>query len=257
MSSYHRLTEQVYLVGSGDFGLSHYCDCNVYLLVGGDECALVDAGAGIGTDVVIDNIRSVIGDLSRLRYVLLTHAHADHAGGIHALKQATGVRVVASRVESELLAHGTPDETGLTQAVRGGIYPAGYTFTNVPGDIVVESGEALAVGRLNVVALVTPGHTLGSTCYLVTGAGDPMLFSGDEVSWGGLMRLINMPGSDLDDYRQGVQVLANRGIQALFPSHRMWTLKNGQGHVDKLIASFQGPSIPPMPARIERIIPRA
>jgi glyoxylase-like metal-dependent hydrolase (beta-lactamase superfamily II) len=256
VSAYHRLMENVYLVASGDFGLSHYCDCNVYLLVSETDCALVDTGAGLQIDQVIDNVRAVVGDLSRLRYILLTHAHADHAGGIYGFKHSTGVKVVASQLENDLIEHGTDAETGLAQARQSGVYPPDYRFCSVPGDIVVRDGEKLRLGKLTITALITPGHSKGSTCYLVEGAGPSMLFSGDQVSWGGLMRLMNLPGSDLVDYREGVRKLANLGVEALFPSHGMWTLRNGQAHIDKLIHSFEGHSLPPMPARIERIIPR-
>jgi hydroxyacylglutathione hydrolase len=237
-------------------GLSHYCDCNVYLVVNDVDCALIDAGAGIQTSEVIENVRAVIGDLSRLRYILLTHAHADHAGGVYAFKQATTAQVVASRIESDLMEHGTDDETGLAQAMWAGVYPPNYKFTNVPGDIAIEHGHTLRLGTMMITALMTPGHTKGSTCYLVTGAGMRLLFCGDEVSWGGLMRLMNLPGSDLADYREGVQRLANLSVEALFPSHGLWTLRNGQAHIDKLINSFRGHALPPMPPRVERIIPK-
>jgi glyoxylase-like metal-dependent hydrolase (beta-lactamase superfamily II) len=255
MSSYHRLTEHTYLVGSGDFGLSHYCDCNIYLVVSDPDCALIDTGAGIQTSEVIENVHAVIGDLSRLRYILLTHAHADHAGGVYAFKQATAAQVVASRVESDLMEHGTDDETGLAQAMWAGVYPPNYKFTNVSGDIIAEHGDVLRLGEMTITALITPGHTKGSTCYLVTGNGPRLMFSGDEVSWGGLLRLMNLPGSDLVDYREGVKRLANLGVEALFPSHGLWTVRNGQAHIDKLINSFKGHALPPMPARIDRIKP--
>jgi hydroxyacylglutathione hydrolase len=256
VSAYHRLAEHVYLVASGDYGLSHYCDCNAYLLVSETDCALVDAGAGLQVERVIDNVRAVVGDLSRLRYVLLTHAHADHAGGIYGFKHSTGVRVVASQLETDLIEHGTDAETGLAQARQSGVYPPEYRFHNVPGDIVVRHGDTLGLGKLTITALITPGHSKGSTCYLGKGGGPTTLFSGDQVSWGGLMRLMNLPGSDLVDYRDGVKKLANLGVEALFPSHGMWTLTNGQAHIDKLIHSFDGHALPAMPARVERIIPR-
>lgn len=257
MSAYHRLTDHVYLVASGDLALSHYADCNVYLLVDAAGCALIDAGAGYRPDVVVDNVRAVIDDLSRLRLILVTHAHADHAGGVQAFKQAAPhVRVVASAPEAELMARGTDEATGLATAMASGIYPPDYVFKHTETDVVVEHRQVLQLGALTITALVTPGHTKASTCYLVQGAGPLTLFSGDEVSWGGLMRLMNLPGSDLKDYGEGVQRLANLGVEALFPSHGQWTLRNGQGHIDQLIASFRGHALPPTPARVPRILPK-
>jgi hydroxyacylglutathione hydrolase len=55
-----RLTPEVHLVGSGDsgFGLTDPFDCHVYLLDGGSEAALVDAGIGTGVDEILANARA-------------------------------------------------------------------------------------------------------------------------------------------------------------------------------------------------------
>ena len=48
-----QLTERVYLVGSGasGFSLTHHSDCHIYLIDGGSESALIDAGTGLGTEL--------------------------------------------------------------------------------------------------------------------------------------------------------------------------------------------------------------
>jgi len=53
-----KLTDDVYLVGGGDYGfnLTHRLDCHVYLIDGGDELALVDAGFGPGTDRILERV---------------------------------------------------------------------------------------------------------------------------------------------------------------------------------------------------------
>ncbi len=253
MKTLPQLSEHVYLVGSGELGLSHDLDCNVYLLASDGEYALVDTGAGVGIEEIANNVRAILGDLSKLRYLLLTHCHSDHAGGASSLKQMSPVKVVASPFEHQMLEHGSEYEIGLTQAKYAGTYPPDYVFSNTPGDIVLNHGERLLLGTLEVTALITPGHTKGSTCFFVTRGGARMLFSGDTVFWGGLISLLNTPGSEISDYRSGVQVLKGLGIDCLFPGHGLWTVRNGQAHIDKLLEYFRRSGVPPMPQRIEKV----
>lgn len=78
-----RLAERIHLVGSGSFGfdLTDPYDCHVYLLDGGTELALIDVGAGMGAEAIVENVRRDGLDQGRIRHLVLTHGHGDHAGG--------------------------------------------------------------------------------------------------------------------------------------------------------------------------------
>ncbi len=52
-----KIIGNVYLVGSGRIGLSHSFDCNVYLIDGENELALIDAGVGIESEKIFANIK--------------------------------------------------------------------------------------------------------------------------------------------------------------------------------------------------------
>ncbi len=75
-----RLGPRVTLVGSGrlGFGLTDDHDAHVYLLDGGTDAVLIDAGCGLASARIAANVRAVLGDRPVSR-ILLTHAHADHA----------------------------------------------------------------------------------------------------------------------------------------------------------------------------------
>jgi len=247
------LHENVTLVGSGELGLSHYLDCHIYLLHGDGECALIDAGSGVRPEVLVENLREALQPEWRLRHLLLTHAHGDHAGGVHAIQEIWYPQVAASAWERQMLESGSDDDWGLTQARFAGTYPPDYTVTRTRGDLTLAHSDTVMVGRLTVRALLTPGHTRGSVCYLVEAPSGPLLFSGDTVFWGGLIQLLNTPGSEIGDYRRGVQVLAGLGVEALFPGHGLWALRNGQAHIDKMLYYFRRSAVPPMPAFVEKI----
>jgi glyoxylase-like metal-dependent hydrolase (beta-lactamase superfamily II) len=238
-----QLHENVTLVGSGELGLTHYLDCHIYLLHSRGEYALVDTGSGVHAERLLNG-------LPRLRYVLLTHCHGDHAGAVHLIK---GAKVASSAWELQMLEQGTDEDLGLVQARYAGTYPADYTFVHAKGDLVLEHGTELTLGDLTICAVMTPGHTRGSVCYLVKTPAGTILFSGDTVFWGGLIQLLNTPGSDISEYRQSVQALAGLGVDGLFPGHGLWALRNGQAHIDKMLHYFKRSAVPPMPAFVEKI----
>src|SRR5215471_5549245 len=93
-----KIAERIHLVGSGQLGfsLTDDFDCHVYLLDGGDEYALIDAGGGREPDEILARIEADGLDLRRVRKVLLTHAHADHAAGAAALRERLALEVLAS-----------------------------------------------------------------------------------------------------------------------------------------------------------------
>ena len=103
-----KLTERIHVVGSGwlGFGLSHDLDCHVYLVNGGTELALIDAGAGLEVERIVANIRADGLDPGRLKYVLLTHAHSDHAGGCKFWKDRYGARVFGSPETAKFVTRG-------------------------------------------------------------------------------------------------------------------------------------------------------
>ena len=87
-----RLTPDVSLVGGGmfGFGLTSPGDCHVYLLDGGDDLVLVDAGIG-GTagdpQKIIDMIEADGHDPAKISRLFLTHYHADHMGGAAEMRE--------------------------------------------------------------------------------------------------------------------------------------------------------------------------
>ena len=240
-----RLTEEVCLVGSGAVGLSNQYDCHVYLIDGGSALALVDAGCGIEVPQILQNVKAEGFDPAAITHILLTHAHADHAGGCAALKaELEGVEVCLSREEAAFLSEGNEDEIGLTTARPLGFYPANYRLAPCPVDVALSDNEQIAVGDLKLTALATPGHSRGSMCYLFEGKRRIHLFSGDVVHFRGLISLLNCVGSSLSAYRQHIGKLAGLNVDALLPGHLLFAVNRGQQHIDQAIDAFRGLGVP-------------
>ena len=240
-----KLNDNIYMPASGAIALSHALDCHVYLLDGGDEMALLDAGGGGDPERIVDNIRRDGLDPRRITTLFLTHVHAHHACGAGALRELTGARIACSAIEAPLLASGSDRDLGLDRARRSGLYPDDYEYTHSMPDMTFDDGQVFRVGRYTVRAIVVPGHSVGSVCYLVEGNGPRMLFAGDTVFHGGTIGLGNWEGSSLAAYRQSIGKLAGLDVDALFPGHFLWTLADGQQHLDAAIENVAGAYVPP------------
>jgi len=240
-----QVKDNIFLVGSGVLGLSHEKDCHVYLIKSGREAALIDAGSGLGTGILINNIKNTGCKLEDIKYLFLTHAHGDHTGGVYDLKQQIDFSIVASEQEKYLLEQGTEWELGLTLAKNRGSYPQDYIYKHTKVDIVADSNRAFTVGKLKITPIIVPGHSSGSTCYLLEDE-DKSLFTGDTVFLGGFLSLLNCPGSEMKDYRDNLHKLSGLNITGLFPGHHLWTIKNGQKHIDLAVERLKSSGLPPM-----------
>ena len=124
--------------------------------------------ASEGEAVVIDPLRESAPYLERaerdgvrIKYVLETHFHADFVSGHVALAEKSGATIVYGP-------NANPD----------------FSFHSAKHE------EVLQVGKVSIVVLHTPGHTMESTCYLLRDehGKDTALFSGDTLFLGDVGR---------------------------------------------------------------------
>lgn len=155
----------------------------------------------------IDRLLEVVAqDELRLTAALVTHFHPDHLGG-----NLFGTHIQGA---AELLARNLPIKVYLHKSEAD---YAGRIAGLSGSDIVrTDAADALAVGRVSIRMLHTPGHTPGSQCFLVDGR----LISGDTLFIGGCGR-VDLPGSDP---AQMYDSLVNKLKQlpddtVLFPGH--------------------------------------
>ncbi len=242
-----KIAKDVYLVGGGDIRLSSQYDCHVYLVDGGGQRCLIDAGSGLGTEEILANVRDDgFNPKKDIDCILLTHAHSDHGGGSASMQQATSARIIAPKGENDFVSEGGADlGEGLRAAKRSGIYPKDYLYQHARVDKVVEHGSRIKVGRYTLRAVQVPGHSHGIAGYLIEQK-PRSFFSSDIVFLNGNIGLGNWPGCSIDNYRKNIGRLAGLSVEQLFPGHFMWTLKDGQSHLDSAVEYFKDAWIPPV-----------
>jgi len=122
------------------------------------ESVLVDAADEPGQ--VLDLCRTL-----GVKAVLTTHGHRDHIQAVPAVRKA-GVPVGIALADAHMI--GTPD-------------------------FLIADHDVIEAGDLRLAAVHTPGHTPGSTCFVLEGS--PVLLSGDTLFPGG-PGATRGPGSD-------------------------------------------------------------
>jgi glyoxylase-like metal-dependent hydrolase (beta-lactamase superfamily II) len=243
-----KLTDRIYLVGSGGqgFNLTDDYDCHIYLLDGGDELALIDAGAGMGVPQIVEIIRSHGFEPEQVGHLLITHAHGDHAGGTARLAAALGGPQIYMHEDcAQFLIEGDEKAISLAPAKRVGLYPEDYHFEPHPVDVILKDGDRIAVGDLELHTVSTPGHSIGHVSFLLDHDGRTEFFGGDLVFFGGQILLQNAWDCELQDHLRSLVNLRDAGIDGFFPGHRSFCLKDGQRHIDAAVSIVDGLLVPP------------
>lgn len=139
-----------YYVGTG--GIS------VVLITSPAGHILIDAGAPMSAPRIVEHIRQLKFKVEDIRYILNSHAHHDHAGGIAELQKLSGATVLASPASLEIIASGQPDKT---DPQFRNLVP----MTAVAKTSVIHDGDVVRLGQIAVTAHLTPGHTKGGTSW--------------------------------------------------------------------------------------------
>jgi hydroxyacylglutathione hydrolase len=231
-----KIADGIHLVGSGTFGfdLSDAYDCHVFLIDGGDELAVVDTGAGMGAERILENVRADGFDPARIRQIVLTHAHVDHAGGVARLKgMLDNPAVLASAVCSDWIRNGDEQKVSLDVAKKASFYPADYVLEPCPVDGELADGDAIRIGDLSLTVVDTPGHADGHISLLLERGGERTLFSADAVFYGGYILLQSIWDCRLDAVIRTLRKLRELELDALIPSHLAYSVADGQRHIEK------------------------
>ena len=142
-----------------------------------------------------------------LKWILLTHCHFDHTGGVAALRGSTGAQVAIHDL----------DGPGLNdQAVNMTAFFRQPPTTGITVDRTLREGDTVTFGEATLTVLHTPGHTIGGCCYR---SHDGSLFTGDTL-FRGAYGTTMATGGDIDALRKSVERLyALEDDLVIWPGH--------------------------------------
>jgi hydroxyacylglutathione hydrolase len=229
-----RIDPHVYLVGSGQLGfdLTNRFDCNVYLFDADGTYLLFDAGAGMEVEQILGVCRSDGLDLTKINHLFLTHAHTDHAGGTAHLADHLDLTVYTSASTAKIVTAGDETAVSLPSAKAAGSYPVDYVYRPYPVGRILEAGEVVEIGSLQIEMIATPGHSHDHHCYLVTTPHKRYLVGGDAIFYGGKIVLQNTYDCSVPDSIASIQRLATISFEALLAGHFNFSLNRGKRHIE-------------------------
>ncbi len=148
--------------------LGHEIFANCYVLVDekSGESAIVDPA--YYNDEIAELFKEA--GAENLKYILLTHGHFDHIFGVRGLREASGAKVVIHDADAEFL-----------HDPRKSLAENNFPEPQLPvvADITVKEGDELMLGDEVIKIINTPGHTMGSVCYILEN--DRVMLSGDTL----------------------------------------------------------------------------
>jgi metallo-beta-lactamase class B len=145
-----RVFANVYMVGT--------CGIVSLLITTPKGHFLIDGATKEAANGIADNIRALGFDPKDVRYILGTHEHLDHVGGLAELKRITGAKFVTRAAAKAAMESGKPDPTD----PQLGSIPE---FEGVKADAILADGETLRLGDQALTLIATPGHTPGGSSY--------------------------------------------------------------------------------------------
>lgn len=159
-------------------------------IVGRDELTLIDPGPAIAEHV--DRLVAVCGD--RLRWIMVTHTHADHSPAAAEVAARTGAELVGMMLD--------PDD--------------GHQDNTFRAASPLADGATFNTAEYTLHAVHTPGHVGNHVCYFLED--ERTVFAGDHIM-GGSTVVIIPPSGDMAKYIASLRKLRDLSLTTIMPGH--------------------------------------
>lgn len=163
-------------IPAGIYGANCYVICDEETM----EAVILDPGGD--SDYLISQIDKIG---AKVKYILLTHGHVDHVGGVVDLKKKYNVPFYIHKADEEMIMMGAD------------------VFGDLPvADGYIKEGDVIAFGNLKAKCIHTPGHTPGGVCFQI----EDKVFTGDTLFQGSIGRTDFAGGS----YEEIISSIVNK-----------------------------------------------
>lgn len=193
---------------------------NCYLIIDNktQEFAIIDPG---GESEKLDKRLLEIG-YKKLIYIILTHGHFDHIKLAKVLQGKSKAKIVIFKNENQFLSNNNLNLSN--QFLCKGLKP-------FSADILLSDGESIYLGDSKIELMHTPGHTLGSSCFIL----ENLIFSGDTIMKETVGRTDLITGNYLDMKNSLKKIVSLKGDYIIYPGHGETTTLNHERLYNKYI----------------------
>ena len=216
-----QITERVFLLGN------HYI--SVYLIKGDSFSVLVEAGLSVTAPQVVEQLKQLEIEPSCLKYLILTHTHADHTMGAPLIREALPeIRIAGVSEARDLLSRkkivdlftGEDAYTSNRLVELKAVDPLGPRQTTSPLAVeeIVSPGDILDLGGLSLHVLDAPGHCRGGIA--LWAPREKTLFCSDYLGFRLTSgRFVSNFYVDFDAYCRTFETLSALNPNCLCPGH--------------------------------------
>ncbi len=188
--------------------------CCVYIVFDdNNNWMLIDIGYTDTVDEIVEMARRMDFPLANCRYLVATHADVDHIQGLKRAKELLPEAVIVGHPDTaDLLREGDRIATYAEISAQD----ISLEMPPVKVEQLINEGDKLTVGDLELEVWHTPGHTNGQLAFRMGN----LLFSGDNIYRDGCVGNIDAHhGSDIPDFIESLRRIRNSDVEWLLPSH--------------------------------------
>ena len=180
------------------------CYTNVYLVISEQNNAVLIDPADDAEDII-----AWIKTLGvSLKYIFITHGHADHVLALERVKEFFNVPVIISKTDAERLVNPVLiNERPYVKTPVNPVYP----------DLLIQEGDELWLDELKLRFYAMPGHTDGSLAVIV----NDVIFTGDTLLKNGHGKT-SLPGGNTEKLISSIRRMLKEfeGNYRILPGHR-------------------------------------
>jgi glyoxylase-like metal-dependent hydrolase (beta-lactamase superfamily II) len=184
----------------------------VYYVAGGGSGLLVDCGSDATYAENMALLRKDGVDLSLVDGLLVSHEHFDHVGAVGRAKADLGCPIISHFLAARAIETGDP----LLTARKMTYLDVDVPFHQASVDVLVDEGDRILAGDLEIAVHHIPGHTPGGAAYMFEGnliVGDT-IFSDGRIGWPDIHW-----GSSLGDHRDSLERIRRLKPERILPGH--------------------------------------
>jgi glyoxylase-like metal-dependent hydrolase (beta-lactamase superfamily II) len=177
---------------------------NCYLLHSNRDIAVIDPG--FDGSKIINQANTLDG---KITHIINTHGHIDHVSANKMIKDETDAKIYIHKDDADLLVHPAKNLSFLI----------GEYISLPAADVIVNEGDIIKVGNVELKVIHTPGHTKGGICLFT----DKFAFTGDTLFFDSIGRTDFPDASEkqiFSSLRKLKQLLNDDMI--IYPGHGEW-----------------------------------